>query len=184
MNDASLTEKIDKVVRDHLAEVQPQAMAAAQRAFVCTSTKVRRASVSSSGPKPVKRRDAALVAELSERLQALLPSVGRRLDEERKVRKQVPDAIVHPLFPDKGGLLPWATTDNGDTLYWLTEGPPEAWPTLINYSRSSEYHRYNVGCVGFIAGWSSGELKPTPFDGVFDPEGPSKNFNANPSDDD
>ncbi len=72
MNDASLTEKIDKVVRDHLAEIQLQATAAVQRAFVVTSTKVRRASASSIGPKPAKRRDPALVAELSEQLRACI----------------------------------------------------------------------------------------------------------------
>jgi hypothetical protein len=43
-----------------------------------------------------------------------------------------------PLYPEPGGLLPWATTDNGDALYFVTAGPPDDWPTLIKGPRSPE----------------------------------------------
>ncbi len=111
---------------------------------------------------------------------ALVPSVKRRLDSERAFRNSNPGVSSHPLHPAKGGLLPWAITDNGDTLFWLTTGSPEQWPTLVNYARSVKYHRYDVGCAKFLARWLAGSLKPTPFDGVFDKAGPKKRFETQP----
>jgi hypothetical protein len=31
-----------------------------------------------------------------------------------------PDQFPRPLYPDPGGLLLWASTGNGDELFWLT----------------------------------------------------------------
>lgn len=37
-------------------------------------------------------------------------------------KNKFPQYYKHKVFPEKGGLLPWAYTDNGDEIYWLTEG--------------------------------------------------------------
>jgi len=113
---------------------------------------------------------------------SLISVAKRRLEGERENRRAFP--IPYPLFPEKGGLLPWAVTDNGDTLFWLTVGNPEQWHTVLNPSRSNDYHRYEVGAVGFLTGWLRDELKPMPFKGVFEPDRPAKRFDANPSYDD
>jgi hypothetical protein len=39
-------------------------------------------------------------------------------------RQSFPAHFPLPLYPEAGGLLPWAVTDNGDTLYWITAGNP------------------------------------------------------------
>ena len=35
------------------------------------------------------------------------------------------------VFPDRPGWLLWGKTSNGDSLCWVTEGEPEAWPLLL-----------------------------------------------------
>jgi len=63
MKTGSLSEQIDKVVREHLAQVRAEASAALERAFErpkTTSPRKKRA--------PGKHRDRAEVAELAERL--------------------------------------------------------------------------------------------------------------------
>jgi hypothetical protein len=34
------------------------------------------------------------------------------------------------LFPEKSGLLPWGTDDNGHLYCWLTTGRPVSWPVV------------------------------------------------------
>lgn len=48
----------------------------------------------------------------------------------RQARQEWPWSLPWPIYPEPGGLFPWAVTDNGGTLYWLTEGEPDGWPTL------------------------------------------------------
>lgn len=67
MNAGSLAEQIDKLVRDHLAQVHKDASAAMERAFA-TSTPSKKASYSAKRRASGKRRTAGEVAELAERL--------------------------------------------------------------------------------------------------------------------
>ncbi len=69
MKTESLAEEIDKLVRDHLAQVRADAAAALERAFATASTKT--VAAEPSGKRAAsKRRDPKAVAELAERLHA------------------------------------------------------------------------------------------------------------------
>ncbi len=61
------------------------------------------------------------------------------LDADRASRREFPWLYPLALFPEPGGLLPWAITDNGDTLYFITSSPPDEWPTLIKGPRAPEF---------------------------------------------
>ncbi len=61
-----------------------------------------------------------------------------------------PEYFEHNVFPIKGGILPWGYTDNGDELYWLTEGNCDEWKIVVYESRSSDFYEYNMGIVQFI----------------------------------
>ena len=61
------------------------------------------------------------------------------LDADRESRLAFPSHYPIALYPESGGLLPWAITDNGDTLYFITSGPPDEWPILIKGSRAPEF---------------------------------------------
>ncbi len=65
--------------------------------------------------------------------------VAATLDADRVSRREFPQHYPLPLYPEPGGLLPWAVTDNGDTLYFITAGPPDEWPTLIRGPRAPEF---------------------------------------------
>src|SRR3954453_18461908 len=52
------------------------------------------------------------------------------------------ELIPYALYPDSGGLLPVAATDNGDIIYWLTRGDAADWIIVVNGSRSDDYEEF------------------------------------------
>lgn len=68
MKTTDLVEQIDKLVRDHLAQVHKEATVALERAFASSSTLAPRTKAPTRTRKSAKRRDPALVAEIAERL--------------------------------------------------------------------------------------------------------------------
>jgi hypothetical protein len=65
---------------------------------------------------------------------------GRQvLDADKELRQEFPWYYPLPLYPEPGGLLPWAITDNGDVFYLITSVPPGQWPTLIKGPRAPEF---------------------------------------------
>ncbi|MEO3945334.1 SMI1/KNR4 family protein [Gorillibacterium sp. CAU 1737] len=82
----------------------------------------------------------------------------RELCEAYLVSKtNFPEYYPYEAYPAPGGLLPWAYTDNGDELYWLTEGPPDQWTVVVYESRSPDCHVYPVRMTDFLYGFLSGE---------------------------
>ena len=76
---------------------------------------------------------------------------------------EFPDEFPFPVFPAAGGLFPWATTDNGDTLYWLTVGDPDTWQVVVWESRGPEHVVYPFGAAEFLQRWLSGTLECSVF---------------------
>ncbi|MEI7768003.1 MAG: SMI1/KNR4 family protein [Phycisphaerae bacterium] len=58
----------------------------------------------------------------------------------------------YPLFPHSGGLLPFAVTDNGDVLYWVTHGDPNTWRVVVNEARGPKYEEFALNATDFLAG--------------------------------
>jgi hypothetical protein len=64
-----------------------------------------------------------------------------------------------PLFPEEGGLLPWATTENGGCLFWLTEGGRSRWPTIyFPDDRRVRFERFELSCSEILYGSVSGTI--------------------------
>lgn len=64
------------------------------------------------------------------------------------------------LFPESGGLLPFAQDDNGNLFCWQTAGPPHEW-TVINFeSHFIEDYTCYLGCgtTAWLAGWFAGDI--------------------------
>ena len=57
----------------------------------------------------------------------LLQSAQLLLESEQPFREANPDKCPYPYYPEAGGLLEWAGTDNGDRLCWATGGHPDTW---------------------------------------------------------
>jgi hypothetical protein len=90
----------------------------------------------------------------------LVASAMRALEADRATRHEFPDDFQFPLYPEPGGILPWAVTDAGDTLYWMEAGPPDAWPIVVIMARELAGETFDVCTTAFLAGWIAGTIKP------------------------
>ncbi|MBO8191781.1 SMI1/KNR4 family protein [Streptomyces oryzae] len=82
---------------------------------------------------------------------------GSLLEDFGPSRELFPEQHPYPLFPEPGGLLTWAVTENAAQLCWLTEGSPESWPVVI-WSRDNDYERYGCSAAAFLDRWISGQV--------------------------
>jgi hypothetical protein len=80
------------------------------------------------------------------------------LDAYRTIREKHPDAAPFPAHPEPGGLLPWGQTDNGDMVYWLTEGPSDSWPIVVIESRHAFHEQYPLSTTEFLSQLLEGRL--------------------------
>jgi hypothetical protein len=63
---------------------------------------------------------------------SLMPYVSETIQAyESYVDTKVLRAIPYPLYPKRGGLLPFGTTENSSCLNWLTDGPPDEWELVV-----------------------------------------------------
>jgi hypothetical protein len=50
------------------------------------------------------------------------------------------EAIPYPLYPENGGVIPWASTVDGDVFFWVTEyDDPNRWPVVLNEVRTTHW---------------------------------------------
>src|SRR6185503_3653210 len=74
----------------------------------------------------------------------------------RPFREMAPEEFIHPLFPEPGGLLEWASTGDADSLCWLTVGEPNEWPTVVWNLRVGA-SRFEMGAVDLLYAYLSGQ---------------------------
>lgn len=58
------------------------------------------------------------------------------------------EAFYWSVYPEKGGLLPFGRTLNGDELYWKTDGNPNEWKIVI--CDKDLCKEYNSGLVELL----------------------------------
>lgn len=75
----------------------------------------------------------------------------QRIDAHRTFRGRFPKMVPFRLFPEEGGLLPFGATDNGDVMFWLTEGPADGWKTVVYASRADEFEVFGLEMTEFLA---------------------------------
>jgi hypothetical protein len=86
--------------------------------------------------------------------------VNTTLAADRESRQSWPEHYPFPLYPESGGLFPWARTDNGDTCYWITAAAiPEKWPTLIRGPRAPEFEVKFIPVGMLVYGIVTGKLR-------------------------
>ena len=51
-------------------------------------------------------------------------------------------------------IIPWATTDNGEYLFWSIrsgqEQNPDKWTVMINEARGDYWEHFQMGCIQFL----------------------------------
>ncbi|WP_020475356.1 SMI1/KNR4 family protein [Zavarzinella formosa] len=81
----------------------------------------------------------------------LLQSTKRILDIARTLKIIMPERMPYAIFPEIGGMLPWATDENGNWYFWLTEGSPDEWPVIAGNSRDVDFQRFDIPMTTFLA---------------------------------
>lgn len=76
---------------------------------------------------------------------------------ERSMRESH-SAYPHAIWPDPGGILPWALTDNGGRFFWRTRGPRATWSTVYYADRSPDYEILTHGCGELLLGILDGTI--------------------------
>ncbi|WP_404962115.1 SMI1/KNR4 family protein [Streptomyces sp. 147326] len=58
-------------------------------------------------------------------------------------------------------VIPWATTDNGECLYWLVRPglEPDQWTVMVNEARGGRWEHFSASCTQFLASSLDGELQ-------------------------
>lgn len=73
------------------------------------------------------------------------------LDGLRELKQEFGEDICpYPIYPEPGGLVLWGDTENGDQLFWRTQGPPSDWKVITNESRSGNYEEWDYSMSGFL----------------------------------
>jgi hypothetical protein len=88
----------------------------------------------------------------------LLFEKDRVLAAYAETRAKFPERLPLPPFPEPGGVLPLGRTDNGDELYWVTQGPPDDWPVALLESRAAHQEVHRMPVTGFLAALAANEL--------------------------
>ena len=88
----------------------------------------------------------------------LLQQARGQLDARRELSLMLDEPLIPALYPAPGGLLPFGGTDNGDVLFWLTQGEPEQWCVVVGDARSLEHETYPSGVAAFLADYVAGRL--------------------------
>lgn len=79
-------------------------------------------------------------------------------------RSELPDEFPFNIYPEENGLLPFAYTDNGDELYWLTAPEFDDWSIVVYESASPDYHQFNMTFSEFMYNLIAHQIKCDIFD--------------------
>jgi len=82
----------------------------------------------------------------------------RVLEGYRRTRARFPERLPLPAFPDPGGVLPLGRTDNGDELYWVTQGDPDGWPVALLEARTALQELHAMSVTRFLAALAANQL--------------------------
>jgi SUKH superfamily protein len=73
-------------------------------------------------------------------------------DAYRTSRANAPEYYDQRVYPEPGGLLAVARTDNGNDIYWRTVGQPDAWTVVAYQGRGPNYYDYRGSLTEFLSG--------------------------------
>lgn len=86
------------------------------------------------------------------------------LNEERAeaLEEVWQDGEPKPQQLDDGSrLIVWATTDDGQNVYWLVRPgqSPDAWTLLVQEGRGPQWEHFPMGCAPFLLGTLTGKVR-------------------------
>ncbi len=85
------------------------------------------------------------------------------LEERTEANEMLWDAgEMRPDFLDDPALrlVPWASTDNGEFIYWVVDPAraPDEWEVAVNEARGDDWQKFPLGFSGFLSAVLQGEI--------------------------
>ena len=93
-----------------------------------------------------------------------------------EMRQEFLSDYPRPDYPAEGSFLPWAVTDNGETLVWSVNGEPDSWKVAVHSSDQGEEEVYDFGCVEFLSRLLSRDFSSKIIPSQFPPVDLNKHF--------
>jgi hypothetical protein len=89
----------------------------------------------------------------------LLKKINIIINAYKESKKKFPKEFLHEVYPKKGGLFPWAITDNGDEIYWKMDGNPDKWSIIIYATRSFNFIEFKMSMIEFLCNLLTNKIK-------------------------
>lgn len=65
-----------------------------------------------------------------------------------------------PIHPEKDGLFPWGSDENGNRYAWLTKGKSDKWPVIfLGHGYEEQPIQFRTDITGFLAGYATDRFK-------------------------
>jgi hypothetical protein len=84
--------------------------------------------------------------------------IKAQLDAIATLENEFNEIYPYSIHPKSGRLLPWGITDNGDVMFWLTDGEPDSWKTVIHESRGTRYETFDATITNFLMDLNLGRI--------------------------
>jgi hypothetical protein len=86
------------------------------------------------------------------------------LEDMRQWRQDEPERFPYPIYPEKDGLVPWASGSHGETFFWLADSAgPDRWEVVACEFSEMLWERFPVSATQFIRDFVAGSLNSTVF---------------------
>ncbi|RKQ88213.1 hypothetical protein C8N24_6254 [Solirubrobacter pauli] len=87
------------------------------------------------------------------------------------------DWLPHAFWPDQPGLLQWGAAEI-ESLWWLTEGEPDEWPTVVMRDTEQIFDRFDMTATELLLGLIDG---PSPTSLISPLSCPGVTFSRSPA---
>ena len=89
----------------------------------------------------------------------LSTSIGRDCGWIRETKRDWPNRVPYPIFPESSGLLPWGNDENGNHYYWITSGSPDSWLVVSDELRGEGFREYGKCMTDFLCEVLTGKIE-------------------------
>lgn len=90
-------------------------------------------------------------------------NLSEGLERQRRVHGDLErilghDVVPYRMFPESGGILPWASTSSGDVCYWVTANESaDAWVIFVE-SSEADWEQFDCCMTDFLTAILSGTI--------------------------
>jgi len=66
--------------------------------------------------------------------------------------------VPYPLYPERGGLISWGSTLDGEALYWRTDDDdPDRWSVVLHLHRTDDWFEFPGSVTQFLCALLTGQ---------------------------